>query len=143
MSFALILVDPKGPLHSVGRLYQLQGFIGHEMELLILDQYDLSDNKSYISSTKLFSMPQSFLERFGLLVNQTKCPPRPSPLTPNNLASAECGEDTRRWVADILHGARTQLYEAGLLLDVLDDCSWIGGRVGRWSSRESHDRNSE
>ena len=131
LSYTLMLVNSKEPSDSVGRLYRLGWNIGHEMKLSIQDPFDASKSEHYIASVILFSMPTSFLERFNSLVKQTKHPPQPSPLTPINPATARYDEETRRWVADILHSARTQLYKAGLLLDVLDDRSWIVG--GKWS----------
>jgi len=131
LSYTIMLVNSKEPSDCVGRLYRLEWNIGHEMELSIRNRYDASGSDYYIASVTLFSMPTSFLERFDSLVKQTKRPPQPSPLTPINPATAQFDEDTRRWVADILHSARTQLYEAGLLLDVLDDRSWIVG--AKWS----------
>jgi hypothetical protein len=116
-----MLVDPKDASDSVGGLYRLQRLIGQEMKISISDQYDAEKSNSYIASVRLFSMPTSFLERFDLLVNETKSPPQPPSLAPINPATAHDDDDTRRWVADIVHRARTQLYNAGLLLDVLDD----------------------
>jgi hypothetical protein len=120
LSYALMLVDPTGTSSSVGRLYRLQGAVGRGLELLISEGYDVTKRNSCTGTVTLFLMPNLFLERFESIFNQTKYLPQLLPLIPTNSGLTANDGTGRKWIVDILHSARTQLYDADLLPDVMD-----------------------
>jgi hypothetical protein len=110
LCYALMLIDPNAPREGVGRLYRLRQGIGFGMELEVKREYNFHNSRSYKADGKVFSMPQSFRERFERIVSQTERPVQLSGLTDTNPGTPP--RDERRWIKDIVDETRLQLIKA-------------------------------
>jgi hypothetical protein len=115
--YALALVDPARP--EVGHLYRLWGPISLGLELQITEELKYDEIKNLVAKDKVFRTPQSFRQRFDMIVRQTKPPSHPNALTQSNPDPPSYTES--HWIKDIVNTTNFQIWNPGFpSLDGLD-----------------------
>ncbi|KAF7511644.1 hypothetical protein GJ744_003807 [Endocarpon pusillum] len=107
---ALLLIDSVVSEHT-GTLYRLNGPISLDMDLVIKKQFNSIKSRHYRAKTKVFPMPQSFLEKFESIVNETLRPLQSDILPQNDPVPRPCNDS--EWVQEISDKTRSQLSQAG------------------------------
>lgn len=121
---ALIPIDPNAPKKDIGHLYQLSGHVSFDVELRITERFNLDNSRSLKAKAKVFWMPQSFRERFELIVSQTELPFDPRALADTDPGLAPL--DGRKWINDVVRKTNFQVLNAAPLLETLN--SRVGSR---------------
>jgi hypothetical protein len=134
--YALILIDPT--TSEVGHLYRLRGAISLSFELQMIEEFQYDKNPSLAAKEKVFRMPQSFRQRFDMIVRQTNPPSHPNALTQSDPDPPSYTES--HWIKDIVNRTNFQLWNPRFPppdgLDSLSDSEemerWTDGQMDRW-----------